>query len=222
MSAPLTPAAALERLLAGNARYCEGRAAHPNQDPARRAALVQRQAPVATLLGCADSRVPPQLVFDQGLGDLFTIRIAGNIVDDAVLASIEYSVVALGVPLIVVLGHTHCGAIAAVAEQLEQATPPAGHVRGLMRQLAPAVTRARALGGELVNTAACLNVQRATALLAAEPTLAAPLSRGELGIVGALYELESGRVTLRCAAGLSVAGVPFAREESCIAALAGP
>jgi carbonic anhydrase len=216
-----TPAKALERLLAGNTRYQEGRAVHPDQDLARRGAVIRQQAPIATILGCADSRVPPQLVFDQGLGDLFTIRVAGNVVDEAVLSSIEYSVTALGVPLIVVLGHTHCGAIAAVADQLEQSTPPPKYLRDLMRQLAPAVTQARALGGELLSTAACFNVQRVIARLAAEPTIAAPLNRGRLGLVGALYELESGRVTLSHAVGSWVPGVPLANEDGCPAILVG-
>lgn len=217
----LTPIKALERLLAGNARYREGRAVHPDQDLARRGAVARQQVPIATILGCADSRVPPQLVFDQGLGDLFTIRVAGNVVDETVLASIEYSVSELGVPLIVVLGHTHCGAIAAVANQLEQSTPPPNYLRGLMRQLAPAVMQARALGGELLRTATCLNVQHVIARLAAEPAIATPLNRGRLRLVGALYELESGHVTLSHAVGSGMPGVPLANEDGCPATPVG-
>ena len=108
--------AALARLLEGNARYVESRAARPDQTPERRAEVATVQHPFALVLGCADSRVPPEIVFDQGLGDLFVIRVAGNVLDDQVLASIEYGVEHLHIPLVIVLGHERCGAVVATID----------------------------------------------------------------------------------------------------------
>ena len=107
---------ALARLLAGNHRYVSGTVAHPNQTAGRRRAVAGSQHPFATILGCADSRVPPEVVFDQGLGDLFVVRVAGNIADPAAVASIEYSAEHLGVGLIVVVGHSRCGAVDAAVK----------------------------------------------------------------------------------------------------------
>jgi carbonic anhydrase len=198
MNHPLTPQAALGHLLAGHRRYLEGRMAHPHQDARWRASLTREQHPVAAVLGCADSRVPPQIIFDQGLGDLFTNRVAGNIVDDAILASLTYGVVVLGVPLIVVLGHTGCGAVAAAATALEEgdANPS---LTPLMRALEPALQRASGrhdrgeeAWGCRLTAAVKENVNVSVHLVAAHPPLAARIAQHTLAVVGAVYDLETG------------------------------
>ncbi|HEY7392870.1 MAG TPA: carbonic anhydrase [Bryobacteraceae bacterium] len=131
----LTADTALTRLLDGNQRYARHKERHPDQSAARQKELAGGQHPFAVILGCADSRVPPELLFDQGLGDLFVIRVAGNIVDDAVLGSIEYAVEHLGTKLILVLGHENCGAVSAAVEGGEAA----GHLRAVGTAIQPSV-----------------------------------------------------------------------------------
>ncbi len=179
------------RLLEGNRRYAAGQPAHPDQAPARRQELVAGQHPFAAILGCADSRVPPEILFDQGLGSLFVVRVAGNIVDDVVLGSLEYAAEHLGVSLIVVLGHTHCGAVHAAAA----GGAHEGAVARLIEALRPAVEVARTQPGDLVNHAVRANVVRAVGQLRdAQPVLAAAAAQGRLQITGAIYDLSTGMV----------------------------
>lgn len=118
MPTSLTPAEAWERLRSGNERFVQGTAQHPDQDAARRATLGYRQHPFAVIFGCADSRVAAEIIFDQGLGDMFVVRTAGHVLDTTVIGSIEYGLDVLGTPLIVVLGHDHCGAVEAASDAL--------------------------------------------------------------------------------------------------------
>ncbi len=187
----------LQELIAGNRRYVAGRATRPNQDPDTRQRLVQGQHPRAVILTCADSRVPPEIVFDCGLGELFVVRVAGNIADDTVIASIEYAARHLGVPLVVVMGHSHCGAVnAAVA-----AGSAEGHLPGLLQAISPAVERARRLvdggtpAGEVAEKATRIHVAMVTEQLRhCEPVLSWLVQESRLRIMGALYHLESGMV----------------------------
>lgn len=119
---------ALARLMEGNARYVSAKLNHPDQTLQRRAEVASGQHPFAIILTCADSRVPPELLFDQGLGDLFVVRVAGNIVDDDILGSIEYGVGELATPLVMVLGHERCGAVKATVESVEQGGEVPGHI----------------------------------------------------------------------------------------------
>jgi len=128
---------ALALLMAGNRRHVSDKHAHPNRSASRRVQVIERQEPFAVILGCADSRVPTTVVFDQGIGDLFVVRIAGNIVDDFVLGSIEYAVEYLHVPLVMVLGHSRCGAIAAAFDHKAD-----GHIAALANALQPVIASA--------------------------------------------------------------------------------
>jgi len=191
------PDEALARLMAGNARYTSQRVRRPNQTGRRRVEVAAGQHPFAIVLGCADSRVPPEIVFDQGLGDLFVVRVAGNIADDAEVASFEYAVEHLGPRLILVLGHEQCGAVAAAVEAVEKGGEVPGHLGTLLGPIRPAVERARGRGGDLLDNAVRANVESVVERLkASEPVLAAAAKAGRLKIVGGRYDLRSGRVDL--------------------------
>ena len=166
---------------------------YPNRSSARRRELSAGQHPAAAVLTCSDSRVPPEILFDRGLGDLFVVRTAGNVVDDSVLGSIEYAVTHLGVRLIVVLGHTSCGAIgAAVAGAGAEAHM--GFVTGSLRAAVEAV---RHLEGDIGDLASRMNVELTVEALRSSEPLLAPL-KGELEIVGCYYDLDSGIVSVIC------------------------
>lgn len=193
----LTPDEALARLLEGNRRFVANKVFHPNESPAARAKLATGQSPFAIILGCADSRVPPEVVFDFGLGDLFVVRVAGNIVEDAGVGSIEYAVEHLGTPLVVVLGHERCGAVKAAIEALESGEEAPGHVAELVRKLKPAVDAAKSEPGDKAENTMRENVRRMVAELAGlEPILKEKVAEGRLKIVGARYDLDSGVVEL--------------------------
>jgi carbonic anhydrase len=183
--------AVLRELQAGNAHHAAKRYQHPHQNAARQRELVAEQHPHAAILSCADSRVAPEIVFDQGLGDLFDVRVAGNVAGDAELASIEYAVEHLHTPLLVVLGHQKCGAVTAAAEPGE----PAGHLPSLVAMIRPAVERARRQPGDLIDNAVRINVENVVSQMkASTPVLANVIARGELKVVGAVYSLDSGKV----------------------------
>lgn len=191
----IAPSDALARLLQGNDRYAANKPA--NKDfSAGRAARVGAQYPIAAVLGCADSRVSPELAFDQGPGDLFVVRVAGNFVNNEGLASLEYGVKYLGVPLIVVLGHTHCGAVSASIKAIEAHTSLPGHLPELVQAIAPAVEIARARGSNDVLAAATtenvkLNAKR---LRESQPLIGEYVKGGKVLVVGAIYDLASGKV----------------------------
>ena len=184
--------AALAALLEGNRRFAAGVAEHPRQDARRREeVLAKGQNPFAAIVGCADSRVPPEIVFDQGLGDLFVIRVAGNLVDDFELASLEYVVSHLGTPLIAVMGHTRCGAVTAAIA----AEDVPGRLSAIIEALGPSIEKARAASGDLVETTARESVKSTVAALkASEPVLRPLVERGTLRIVGMFYDIERGTV----------------------------
>lgn len=197
--AALTPEAAMARLMAGNARYVAARATHPNSDAARRRLVAAGQHPFAVVLACADSRVAPELVFDQGLGDLFVIRVAGNVVDDAVLASIEYAVIHLGGNLVMALGHERCGAVKATADALDGHGSPEDadtKIGALAALIAPAVRAVPAGAVDRIDAAVSLNAAHAAAeIFAGSRPLRTRVLAGELKIVAARYDLDDGKVT---------------------------
>jgi carbonic anhydrase len=195
----LSPADSLKQLMEGNARYVAGKSVHPNASAERRASLAGGQHPFATILTCADSRVAPELIFDQGLGDLFVIRVAGNVVDDVVLGSIEYAVVHLGSPLVMVLGHERCGAVTATMEALsgksgeEDGETKIGELADL---IAPAVKSVPADTPDRLDAAILANARRgAHILLTTSTPLAKRAREGRLQIVSARYDLDDGRVS---------------------------
>ncbi|MGW0823149.1 carbonic anhydrase [Streptomyces sp. NPDC002845] len=194
---PSTPAEALRELAAGNRRWRTFRERHPDETPAVRQALTAGQDPFAVVLGCIDSRVPPELVFDQGLGDLFTVRSAGEVLDEAVLGSIAYGPLELGTPLIMVLGHQSCGAVTAAVEADESGEKLPAHIQYLADQIAPAIDHTKE-GDARIDATINANVRLIRSRLAAEPDLAARVASGDLAIVGARYELNTQRVHRVC------------------------
>jgi carbonic anhydrase len=187
---PGTPDEALRELAAGNLRWRTYRERHPDESPAVRQALATAQHPFALVLGCIDSRVPPELVFDQGLGDLMTVRSGGEVLDEAVLGSVAYGVLELGIPLVLVLGHQSCGAVkAAVETDVSGAQLPA-HIQYLADQIRPNIDRTKE-GAARVDATIDANVRAVRSRIAAEPDLAAKVAAGELAVVGARYELTT-------------------------------
>ncbi|MDX6763703.1 MULTISPECIES: carbonic anhydrase [Streptomyces] len=194
-SRPTTPESALRELVAGNGRWRTYHERHPDQTRTVRHTLVAGQHPFAVVLGCVDSRVPPELVFDQGLGDLLTVRSAGEVLDEAVLGSIAYGVLELRIPLVVILGHQSCGAVAAAVRAAEGGPLLPGHMQYLVDQIRPAIDRGLR-GAARVDAAITANVRLVGRRLAAEPEMAAKIAAGALAVVGARYELTSQRVRL--------------------------
>jgi carbonic anhydrase len=188
--------AALVRLCSGNARFIAGRCIHPGQDARHRAAVAQGQTPFAVVLGCVDSRVPPELVFDRGLGDLFVVRSAGQTLDGAVLGSIEFGVARLGIPLIVVLGHDNCGAVKATIDALSSGLDPTGtNIDALVNAIKPAVSVARDRHfTNLLEMSILYQISNVVAALGESRVLADAVAKGRLMIVGALYHFDSGSV----------------------------
>ena len=191
-SAQVTSDSVLTELKAGNAHHVAHRYQHPHETGERLSELTSGQNPHAEILSCADSRVPPEIIFDQGLGDLFVVRVAGNVASDIELASLEYGADHLHIPLLVVLGHQRCGAVTAAVEGAHTQ----GHLGKLLKLLHPAVERSRGLPGDAVENAVKKNVEMVVQQLrASTPVLAKLESEGKLKIVGAIYSLDTGTVT---------------------------
>ena len=183
--------AVIAELKAGNAHFLAKKFVHPHQTSARQKELASGQHPHCAILTCADSRVPPEILFDQGLGDMFDVRVAGNIAGDAETASLEYAAEHLHVPLVVVMGHTHCGAVSAAVEGGELP----GKLPSLVAALRPAVDQAAHEPGDRVENAVRDNVIHVVnQLRAARPVLSDLTAAGKLRIVGAVYALDTGKV----------------------------
>jgi carbonic anhydrase len=193
----IKPADALARLMEGNARYAAN-APQERDFSSGRAARVQGQYPIATILSCADSRLAPEFAFDQGPGDLFVIRVAGNIVNPDLLASLEYGAQFLGVPLVMVLGHTGCGAVDAAIKVLKTQAVLPGHLPGLIAAIKPAVIIAeKTQTGNLLNNAATENVRRQVARLKRSPPIVQKLyADKKIDIVGGMYDIATGKIAL--------------------------
>jgi len=218
---PIVPAAeAMSRLEAGNQRYTSGNQQHPHESSEerayvaansyenagmiflgmtaaeaakRRAELTKSQHPFAIIVSCSDSRVPPELVFDQGLGDLFVLRVAGNVIDDHSLGSIEYAVDHLAVRLIVVLGHQRCGAVKAAKETIAAKGKAPAHIQSLVMAIQPAVEAT--VNGDLEATVKANVKDVVQALRSSTPILKPKVDSGELKVLGAYYSLDTGSVT---------------------------
>ena len=191
-----TPAAVLETLAAGNRRYATDAALHCNRNFHRRAEVYAAQAPFAIVLGCSDSRVPPEVVFDRRLGELFVVRLAGNVADDDALGSIEYAVEHFRSPLILVLGHEKCGAVAATVDALKAGDEPSGFVGSIVKKIMPAARRAAREPGNTLHDAIRENVRDVAASIRERSAVVAAAERhGALRVAGATYDLGDGRVT---------------------------
>jgi carbonic anhydrase len=202
-----TPAQAWRSLRDGNDRFVAGHREHPHQDVDRRAQLAHGQDPFAVVFGCSDSRVAAEIIFDQGLGDLFVVRTAGQVVDSAVLGSIEFGVAVLGTPLVVVLGHDRCGAVVATLRAHETGTMPGGFVRDIVERVGPSLITAGNPGAALSDDRALdrlidEHVRHTCAFLAERSrVLADGIAAGTCAVVGLAYRLEEGRLRLVCANG---------------------
>jgi carbonic anhydrase len=216
----VAPAEAISKLKEGNGRYTSGNQQHPHessqersymatnsyenagmtflgvnaeQAAKRRTELIKNQHPFATIIGCSDSRVPPEMVFDQGLGDLFICRVAGNVINDENLGSIEYSVDHLGVRLIVVLGHQSCGAVKAAKETIAAKGKAPGHIESLVTAIKPAVEST--VNGDLDTTIKANVKHVVNALRSSTPILKAKVDSGQIQVIGGYYSLDTGAVT---------------------------
>jgi len=191
-----TPDDALSVLMAGNARYVDHSPVHPNQSAERQAEVAQGQHPWAAILGCIDSRVPPELVFDQGLGDLFVARTAGQVIDNVVLGSLEYAVEE-GIKLIMVLGHQSCGAVKATIQTLQSNGHAEGQIETLVEAIKPAVIQAQSQPGDLVDNSVRANVALELEYLkSSSQIISQALDHQMIKTVGAIYDLTTGAVNL--------------------------
>jgi carbonic anhydrase len=192
------PDAVLARLIEGNKRFVRGELLHPGRRPEDFAPLSEGQAPLAIVVGCADSRVSPELVFDQGVGDLFVVRVAGNIVTGAgptMKGSIEFAVAELGARLIVVLGHEKCGAVKAAVDHIDANDTLPGSIRDLVELIRPAAAAARGKPGDKLENAIEANIQQSVERLKGlDPILSDFVKKRSLKVAGAVYELRTGRV----------------------------
>ncbi|GMA40522.1 carbonic anhydrase [Mobilicoccus caccae] len=196
-SRPQTPAEAWRELLAGNGRFVSGDVQHPNQDAARRADIAGGQRPFATFFGCSDSRVAAEVIFDQGLGDLFVIRTAGHVVGPTELGSMEFGAEVLDIPLIVVLGHDSCGAVGATMEAVESGTMPKGLIRDLVQRIMPSVVAGKHQGMTSVDELMAEHVRQTVNLIVERSTRCAErVEDGRLAIVGLTYTLADGRASI--------------------------
>jgi len=192
-----TPDAALARLMEGNARYVSGQLKERDFS-ANRAARAQGQAPFAAILGCADSRVAPELAFDQAPGELFIVRVAGNFVTPEGLGSLEFGAAVLGTKVIMVLGHTSCGAVNATVDALQKGNTLPGHIAGLVTAMKPGIEPImKTTGPDLQQRAVVANVQANVRRLQTEkPILSEMVAAGKLRVVGAYYDLPTGKIVL--------------------------
>jgi carbonic anhydrase len=190
-----TPTAALRRLLEGNARFVTGAALHPQQDAADRAAVAPAQAPFAVILGCSDSRLAAEIIFDRGLGDLFVVRTAGHVLGPEVLGSIEYGVAKLDAPLIAVLGHDSCGAIRAALDVVEDGVTPGGFIRDVVERVTLSVLAVRDKAVADPDFATDEHIRYTVGMLVERSiVIAERVADGRLGVVGLSYRLVEGSV----------------------------
>ena len=193
-SAVLADNTAQQKLLNGNKRYLDDKPIHPNRTAQRRAEVAKGQHPFAAIVCCSDSRVPPEIIFDQGVGDLFIVRLAGNVVGDAALGSLEYAVKNLGVKYIMVLGHENCGAVKAA---LKGGKAP-GHIGSLIKAIQPAIAKAKGQPGDPLKNAVKANIKLVVRQLkTSKPILEKRVKQGKLTIAGACYNLDDGKVTIQ-------------------------
>lgn len=191
------PISAWKSLKEGNERFVAGKPEHPSQSVDHRASLAGGQKPTAVIFGCADSRVAAELIFDQGLGDVFVVRTAGQAIDTAVLGSIEYAVAVLNVPLIVVLGHNGCGAVKATIAALDEGEIPGGFVRDVVERVVPSVLAGRRDGLTRVDEIEARHVSETLArLVSRSSAIAERVAAGTLALAGVTYKLADGKAAL--------------------------
>lgn len=193
----LTPAAAYQRFFEGNQRFIDGNLSHPRQDVEHRTEIAVSQEPFAALFGCSDSRLSAEIIFDVGLGDLFVVRNAGQVIAETILGSLEYSVEVLGVPLIVILGHDGCGAIQATMKASAGELVTSGEfIENLVGRIKPTVEAAKLAGNASIDEITDLHVKDTVSeLLSRSSLINRAVTSGKLAVVGATYQLALGKVT---------------------------
>ncbi|MET3720323.1 MULTISPECIES: carbonic anhydrase [unclassified Arthrobacter] len=197
MATYLTPALAWRRMREGNERFVAGESSHPNQDSSRRSSLVENQHPFAVIFGCSDSRLAAEIIFDLGLGDAFVVRTAGQVIDDAVLGSLEYSISVLGVPLIAILGHDSCGAVSATKDAVETGQMPGGFIRDLVERITPSVLTSLRNGEHEINDMVVEHVkQTSQRLVDSSRVISAAIEDGRAAVIGLSYSLAEGRANV--------------------------
>lgn len=197
MSLIATPQQAWERLLEGNERFVANTSSHPRQDAARRAELVKGQHPFAAILGCGDSRLAAEIIFDLGLGDAFVVRTAGQVLDDAVLGSLEYSAAELEIPLIMVLGHDSCGAVTATRNSLISGTMPPGFIRNLVEGILPSVISPDLPDDATINEMVIEHTRQTAARIAEQSAIIREaVEGGTVAVIGVFYHLSDGKAEL--------------------------
>ncbi|MGX8903845.1 carbonic anhydrase [Streptomyces netropsis] len=205
MTDSLTVQGAFEMLMAGNKRFVAGSPEHPNQDAARRTEVAPGQNPFAVMFGCSDSRLAAEIVFDRGLGDLFVVRTAGHVTGPEVLGSIEYGVSVLGCPLVVVLGHDSCGAVAATRSAVRDGTTAGGYVRDVIERVTTSVLAAHAAGRTEEEDFIDEHIRHTVDLLLDRSrTLAEAVAEGRAAVVGLSYRLADGTARLVTAKGIDM------------------
>jgi carbonic anhydrase len=191
---------ALRDLIRGNERFAKGQPSSPRRRPEDFSALAEGQYPEAVIVSCADSRVAPEILFDVGVGDIFVVRVAGNVIGGAgvtVKGSIEYAIAELHVPLVVVLGHSGCGAVKSAIQHIDSKDALPGAINGLVELVKPAVLKSRGMSGDPLENAIRTNVELGVERLRSlEPILAPRVKAGTLKIAGGVYDLKTGLVTL--------------------------
>lgn len=194
---PRTPQDVWRRLKDGNDRFVAGETLHPHQDAQRRKDLEHAQKPFAVIFGCSDSRLAAEIIFDLGLGDAFVIRTAGQVIDNAVLGTLEYAIDVLGTPLIMVLGHDSCGAVTATKNAVDSGELPRGFQRDLVERITPSVLESKRKG---LNTLSDMVVehtkQTAARMLDQSSSIAAAVSKGDAAVIGVFYHLDAGKAEL--------------------------
>ncbi|MGX1161859.1 carbonic anhydrase [Arthrobacter sp. SLBN-100] len=197
MTTYLTPALAWRRMREGNERFVAGQSSHPNQDSSRRSSLVENQHPFAVIFGCSDSRLAAEIIFDVGLGDVFVVRTAGQVIDDAVLGSLEYSVSVLGVPLIAILGHDSCGAVSATKAAVDTGDMPPGFIRDLVERITPSVLTSMREDKHEVNDMVVEHVKQTSQRLAdSSRVISDAIESGRTAVIGLSYSLAEGRANV--------------------------
>ncbi|WP_431728432.1 carbonic anhydrase [Verrucosispora sp. TAA-831] len=199
---------ALAELIAGNRRFVTDTLRHPNQNASHRAAVAAEQHPFAVIVGCSDSRLAAEIIFDRGLGDLFVIRTAGHTIGPEVLGSVEYAVSVLRTPLVVVLGHDSCGAVQAARAAAATGTAPSGHLRAVVDAVVPSLRRAEQAGIDDLDAIVDIHIaQTVEAMLESSEALAAEVAAGGCAVVGMSYRLAAGEVRTVAAEPAEMAGV---------------
>ncbi|MEU3932320.1 carbonic anhydrase [Streptomyces sp. NPDC029044] len=192
---PDSPWSAFSRLMDGNKRWVDGELQHPDRDPKRREFVAEEQDPYGVILSCIDSRVPPELVFDTGLGDLFVMRTGGQVVGPVVVGSVEYGPMTSGTPLVVVLGHQRCGAVKAAYEALRDRKPLPGNLQSIAEALRPAYRETvKRQHADPVDAMVRIHTEQTAAGLRTNKDLAPLVKKGDLAVVSAYYSLDTGRV----------------------------